>query len=356
LPALAPRTKQEPATFSIDSYLADCRKLALTEIERQIPTDARHTAGLYELMLDYPLRPAKALRPALCMAVCLALGGHMEAALPSAAAFELFHNAFLVHDDVEDDSLLRRHAPTLHRKYGVPIAVNVGDSMLALALQPLLDNVEVLGLGGALRIFKVFARMARESVEGQMLELAWIRGKRWDLRDRDYVRMVHKKTGWYSFISPVQVGALAAGAPAATVSALGRFALTLGIAFQIKDDLLSLEGTEAEIGKDALGDLWEGKYTLPLLHALRTVSDTERQQAVSILSRPRGERDEPAVRRLHAIVTGNDGASLRHARTVADRWAQRSRRALDDVFVAAPDSIHRRFLHELVGFVTQRSS
>jgi geranylgeranyl diphosphate synthase type II len=398
--------------FGIDAYLEDCRGRVLAAIGRYLPADTRHTAGLYDLMLDYPLRPAKALRPALCLGACLALGGEADAALPSAAAFELFHNAFLVHDDVEDGSLVRRHGPTLHTTYGVPIAVNVGDGMLAVALEPLLDNVRVLGLGPALRIFKLIARMARESVEGQMLELDWIRRLRWDLPDREYLRMVHKKTAWYSFIAPLQVGAIAAGADRATADALGRFALTMGIAFQIQDDLLSLESTEDQLGKDALGDLWEGKYTLPLLHALRSLPGDERQEALAILARPRsaesargggdraaraallgrieaavpelaasdremlraalvggaggadgadrastaGEpRDERAVRRLHQLVTGRGGASLDYARGIADRFARRALAVLEGSLGHVADSVHRRFLRGLVDFVIQRT-
>lgn len=351
---------------SIDAYLRECRQLTLDELKRHLPRDTRHSAGLYDIMLDYPMRPAKALRPALCMGAALALGGNLDAALPSAAAFELFHNALLVHDDVEDGSLLRRHGPTLHTTYGVPIAVNVGDGMLAIALEPLLDNVRVLGLGPALRILHLIKRMARESVEGQMMELDWIRRRRWEVRDHEYLRMVHKKTGWYSFISPVQVGAIAAGASSETVDALGRFALGLGIAFQIQDDLLSLEGTEAAIGKDALGDLWEGKYTLPLLHALRSVTDEERAEALAILARPRAERGAEAdaaqlderereVRRLHALVVGRGGASIAHARAVADRFALRARRVLDGALGAIPASVHKGFLRALVDFVIHRS-
>jgi geranylgeranyl diphosphate synthase type II len=382
---------------AVDDYLESCRQQTLAEIRGYLPAERRNTAGLYDLMLEYPLRPAKALRPALCMSVSLALGGNLDAALPSAAAFELFHNAFLVHDDVEDDSTLRRHGPTLHVSHGVPIAVNVGDGMLALALEPLLDNIRALGLGPALRIFRTFARMSRESVEGQMMELDWIRRKKWDLPDREYLRMVHKKTGWYSFIAPVTVGAITAGADGATVGALGRFALTLGIAFQIKDDLLSLEGAEHDIGKDALGDLWEGKYTLPLLHTLRAVSDLERREALEILARPRSSarvssgdeagqallakltrtrdlqpaelalleealtptrlpvRDAAAVARLKSLVAARGGESLAYARREADRWAGRSVRILRATLKRLPDSVHRRFLGDLVAFVMRRT-
>ncbi len=346
-------------SFSIDSYLKDCRKLTLDELRRHLPRDTRHTAGLYDIMLDYPLRPAKALRPALCMGACLALGGNLDAALPSAAAFELFHNALLVHDDIEDGSKLRRHGPTLHEKYGAPIAVNVGDGMLAIAFEPLLDNIRVLGLGPALRILDLIKRMARESVEGQMIELSWIRARRWDIADHEYLRMVHKKTGWYSFISPVHVGAIAAGASAETRAALGRFALCLGIAFQIQDDLLSLEGTEDAIGKDALGDLWEGKYTLPLLHTLRSISAAELREALAILTQPRGERDsarEREVRRLHEMVVGREGSSLTHARATAARFARRARGILDRTLRGISESVHRQFLRALVDFVIHRAS
>jgi geranylgeranyl diphosphate synthase, type II len=385
--------------FRTELYLADCRGLTLAEIKRFLPADGKNTAGLYDLMLDYPMRPAKALRPALTIATCMALGGHLDAILPSAAAFELFHNAFLVHDDVEDGSQLRRHAATLSALHGVPIAVNVGDGMLALALEPLLDNVRAIGLGRALRVLRVFARMTRESVEGQMLELDWIRRGRWDITDREYLRMVHKKTGWYSFIAPVLVGAIAAGADATVSAVLGRFALRLGIAFQIQDDLLSLEGDEREVGKEALGDLWEGKYTLALLHTLRALPPDERREAQDILARPRPSSAEDAsaraeaarlyeklagassglsaeeiallrrsllgggedrktpehVARLHAFVTGRDGVSLAHARRIARRHAARAEVTLTRELRDVPESVHRQFLHSLVSFVIDRA-
>ena len=352
--------------FSAERYLEDCRRLALAEIRRFVPKDTRRSGGLYEVMLDYPLRPAKALRPALCIATCLALGGHVDAVLPSAAAFELFHNAFLVHDDVEDGSLMRRHGETLHRLYGVPIAVNVGDGMLALSLSPLLDNVRVLGLGPALQILQLFARMARESAEGQMLELTWTRARRWNISDREYLCMVHKKTGWYSFVTPVLVGAIASNASPALHPVLCRFALLLGIAFQIQDDLLSLEAGEDAVGKDGLGDLWEGKYTLALIHALRTASPDERGEALAILAKPRPvagaasrvnayeEKTEAEVLHLAGLVRGRRGASLAHARNIARRHVDRAARMLQRELGGMSESIHKQFLSHLVSFVLER--
>lgn len=121
----------------------------LGELEALIPArrDLDEHAGLYDLVLDYPLREAKGLRQFLSIVTCRALGGLLDAVLRSAAVLELYHNAFLVHDDVEDGSELRRGASTLHHAHGVPIAVNVGDAMFALSLRPLLENIEIIGLG-----------------------------------------------------------------------------------------------------------------------------------------------------------------------------------------------------------------
>src|SRR5688500_5094384 len=164
----------------LDNYLAACHELCASEI-RRLFTGGRASSSLFDLILDYPLRGGKALRPTLSIATCLGLGGRLEAILPTAATLELYHNAFLVHDDIEDESVLRRGRPTLHVDHGIPIAVNVGDAMLSLSLQPLLDNVERVGLGPALRILRAVARMTRRTVEGQAIELEWVRSNAWRL-------------------------------------------------------------------------------------------------------------------------------------------------------------------------------
>src|SRR5581483_3238235 len=271
-----PGADSSPQTMDVARYLNECRDLVLQQITETIPKTSRYRPVLYDLVLDYPMREGKALRPALCVAACRALGGRLEAVLPSAMVLELYHNAFLIHDDVEDGSEQRRGAATLHRTHGVPVAVNVGDAMLAMTLEPLLDNIRVVGLGKALRILRTIARMARESAEGQALELDWIRRDRWDLDDTDYVRMVYKKTGWYTFMAPLLVGATAAGASAEHLGELRNFGAVLGVAFQIQDDVLNLTSDEGGYGKEIGGDLWEGKRTLILMHALRQASPAER--------------------------------------------------------------------------------
>jgi geranylgeranyl diphosphate synthase type II len=387
-------------SVELNKYLDDSRELAMREIREIIPREGRCHRVLYDLMFDYPLRPAKALRPALCIATCRALGGTVESIGRSAAIVELYHNAFLIHDDVEDGSENRRDGPTLHRVHGTPIAVNVGDAMLALALEPLLDNMRVIGMGKALRVLQIVARMARESAEGQALELDWIRNRQWQLTDTDYVRMVYKKTSWYTFITPILIGGTVAGASADRLRALRTFAALLGVAFQIQDDVLNLVGETGAYGKEIAGDLWEGKHTLIVMHMMRTAGRQERARARRILAKPRprtpvresrgarsrvvetlraleqrGELGAAAREAIEAALERPGGAdgdcvksepevrfllqlirrcgSIEHARSVSRGFASKAQSILSRADWIEP-SVHRDFLESLVEYVIDR--
>ena len=396
-PARAPRRRFAEA--DLHAYLEECRHLALDAIRTIIPRDTAYGPALYELMLDYPLRSAKALRPALCMATCRALGGRLESVLRSAAVLEFYHNAFLIHDDIEDGSHRRRDRPTLHELHGAPIAINVGDAMLSLALQPLLDNMGTLGLGKALRILQTVARMTRETAEGQAIELRWVRRGCWELTDADYVLMVHKKTSWYTFVAPMVIGGIVAGVPPVHLIELRRFATALGTGFQIHDDVLNLTGAESLYGKEIGGDLWEGKHTLILLHALRSATAEERARAMQVIRKPRPparRRRDTTLRRAelrhlvstlhargHVTATGKRAlqralrgpaddrmktledvrflralidrhGSIEYARRVSRRWAERARRRLGRIASWMPPSVHRDFIQGLIDFVVTR--
>jgi geranylgeranyl diphosphate synthase type II len=334
----------------LNEYLTDVRGLVLAEI-RQLVSGRRYQDVLYDLMLDYPLRAGKSLRPALCIAMCRALGGRLEDVLRTAAVIELYHNAFLIHDDIEDDSRTRRGQPTLHTAHGVPIAINVGDAMLAVAMQPLLDNARVLGLGKALRILELVCKMAIETVEGQALELDWTRRNLWRLRDADYFHLVYKKTCWYTFIAPALIGAIAANLPPERFARLRKLAIYLGVAFQIKDDLLNLEAGVA-YGKDLGDDLREGKRTVILLHALRGATPAERERAEAILERPPGDKTSEEVTFLRRLIDAR--GSLDYARGVAERIARKADGVLDSVSAWMFPSIHLDFLRGLVSYVVSR--
>ncbi|HEX3470923.1 MAG TPA: polyprenyl synthetase family protein, partial [Silvibacterium sp.] len=233
---------------------------------------------LYELVSVYPLRPSKGLRAALCLATCAALGGDPDKALQTAVAIELLHNAFLIHDDVQDGSEHRRGAPTLYREHGIPIAINVGNATNLLALQSLMANRSSLGPQLSWRVFQETQEMMRHSLEGQAIELGWIFDNASRLSARDYLHMCLKKTSWYSFIYPMRVGALIAQDGRLDADQFCRFGWYLGAAFQIQDDLLNLTGDYQAYGKEIGGDLLEGKRTLMLIHLLKHCSPGDRQR------------------------------------------------------------------------------
>ena len=268
-------------------YFEACRGPVFAEVDRIIRNWTSADRRTYGLMTDYVSRKAKGLRPGLCIAVCRALGGALEEVTPSAAVVELFHNAFLIHDDIEDGSEERRGGPALHQSYGTPIALNVGDGLLALSLRPLLENTELLGLSRTLQILEIVVRMVTESFEGQAIELRWIEDGEWDLADGDYEEMVRKKTCCYSFVAPAEIGAVVAKADLSLRRKLIDCMYSLGMAFQIQDDLLNLSDDTQAYGKEINGDLWEGKRTLMLLHALREANNDERDRAHEILAAPR---------------------------------------------------------------------
>lgn len=336
---------------ALKSYLDECRALVLEEIQAIVPEN-RYRPVLYDLVLDYPLRAGKAFRPALCIATARALGGRLEDVLRTAAVLELFHNAFLVHDDIEDGSLIRRGKPTLHQDFGIPIAVNVGDSIFALCLQPLLDNTRLLGLGKALKILELIARMARESVEGQALELDWIRKGQFEVRERDYCLMCYKKSCWYTFIAPTQIGAVISGGQGLLLSHLRKYAAYIGVAFQIQDDVLNLAGDEGKYGKEIGGDLWEGKHTLILMHMLRHATPREAARARAILCKSRLEKTDAEVSFLLELVQRYN--SLEFSRSVARQMGAKAGKALSRAAAWMPASIHRDFLTAMVDYVIER--
>ena len=343
----------------VGRVLADARGDVLRVLDALFAERRQTGYGpLYELLSDYPFREGKGLRPAICLAACLASGGRTEQALHSAAALELFHNAFLVHDDVEDGSEFRRGEVTLLEAHGVPVAVNVGDATNVLALDLLLRNTSAIGVRKALIVFREVERMARESTEGQAIELGWISAQRFELEDRDYVRMAYKKTCWYTVIAPLRIGVVC-GLPAGRFAALQEelqplieLGFLAGIAFQIHDDLLNLEADEGLYGKEIGGDLWEGKRTVMLLHFLRTASPRERGRAIELLTTPRRAKQAGEVDWLYGAM--KRAGSLAHGRALAIEYSEMAIAAWERCPWFDGGDEHARFLRDMLRYVIDR--
>ncbi len=295
--------------------------------------DGEPSEHLYDPMRDFVARSGKGLRPALLIASCRAFGGRKEDALTSAAALELLHNAFLIHDDIQDMSEFRRGQPCLHDRLGVPLAINAGDAMLAHALRLLRSNVSDLGPETAWRVFDEFDHLIAQSLEGQAMELGWIRDNDLTVGPADYLRMTLKKTCWYSFIHPLRIGALIARPRQVNLDGFNAFGFYLGAAFQIQDDVLNLVGSVERYGKEIMGDLYEGKRTLMLARLAGLASPGERQRLHSFLSLSRGARSASEANWL--LETMQSRACISFARDASHQLIKAARAALPVAFAGA---------------------
>lgn len=340
----------ERSRFVVD-MLERYKAVTMDRLMALVP-DKEPRRYLYDLVSLYPQRSGKGLRPGLCIATCRAFGGSVRSVLMSAVAIELFHNAFLVHDDVEDGSLNRRGLPTLASEFGLPIAVNVGDAMNVLSIRPLMENLKELGPTLTWRVFTEIEHMVHESVEGQAMELGWVRDNVCDLSDDDYLRMTLKKTCWYTCIHPCRIGALIGSAGAADLDRFNRFGYFMGAAFQIQDDLLNLVGDEAKYGKEIGGDIWEGKRTLVLIHTLNHCNAREKKRLQRFLSTPRMDRSPEDVLWVYELM--GKYKSMEYARASARQLAGAGLKEFVVAYGDLPDSEDKRFIANIVLYMVER--
>ena len=217
--------------------------------------------------------PGKLLRPQLTLLACRAAGGDPRQALPLAAGIQLIHDFSLIHDDIEDNSDMRRGRPTVWRQWGLAQGINAGDGMFVIA-HLALHRLSAAGVPAevVLEVLQRFDQTILTICEGQFLDLSF----EGDLliSEADYLTMISRKTAALA-AAAAGLGAIVGGADAAMAQALFDFGQNLGIAFQIQDDVLGIWGDPAVTGKPAAADLYRRKLSLPVIHALRTAAQSD---------------------------------------------------------------------------------
>ena len=307
----------------------------------QLSTMARYALG----MADDEGRPTagsrgKRLRPTLLLLVAEAAGGDWRAALPAAAAVELLHNFSLVHDDIQDDSPLRRGRPTVWRLWGRPQAINAGDLLFAMAFAAL-EGLEQSGIPSEAQL------AVQRSLVGACLELT--RGQHLDLRyetldsvcPAGYLSMIRGKSAAL-LAACARIGALLAGAESRRVECFAGFGLNLGMAFQIRDDVLGIWGEPTLTGKSAATDVGSRKKTLPVLHGL------QRSEALARLynKQPPDAEDDAQILSLLEELGAREHALQQEA-----QWTRAAREALE----AAAPGVEGEPLRNLVDKLPGRS-
>lgn len=280
----------------------------------------------------------KQLRPMLALMFSRACSGKAtESSVRYAAAAELLHNATLLHDDVADGSEMRRGKPTIMSLMGPAVSVLVGDYWLVKAMELILCDSE-----HDAKAIRIFSKTLSDLAEGEMLQLQ--KAQNGDTVESDYLRIIYNKTASL-FEAACVTAALSVDASEEYMQAAKDYAVALGLAFQIKDDILDYDGTES-VGKPLGVDILEQKITMPLLGALKSVSSQEQERVREMVKNIGGKpelRDE-----IVSFVKENGG--LEYSVSRLNEYVEAAVRALD----VLPESEEKDFLIKLAQYTAKR--
>jgi geranylgeranyl diphosphate synthase, type II len=290
----------------------------LEQIEQEI-SEINLPAGpsnLYDPVTYIMGLGGKRVRPILTLLGCRLFSGTHHQAISQALAIEVFHNFTLVHDDVMDSADMRRGLPTVHKKWSHNIALLSGDAMLVLAYQLLLDKNHA----DLHKISTVFSKVAMDVCEGQQLDMDY--AEKEDVSMADYLEMIRKKTA-VLLSGSLQIGAIVGGGR--NLEPLATFAESVGLAFQVKDDLLDAFGSD-EFGKAKGGDIIEGKRTWLTIKSYELANDATKKE----LDNAYGLQDEnERVQSVLAIYQGLGIESLAEAEVV--KYSRAAFRSLSEI-------------------------
>lgn len=299
-------------------------------IRRELHSDVPHMREIGEHIVS---AGGKRMRPALLMLICRALGYEGTQHQELGATIELLHTATLMHDDVVDESALRRGKPTANAIWGNGVAVLVGDFLYTRSFQMMIRSKN-------LRVMEALADAANRLSEGEVYQMKNAKDPTMD--ERRYFAVIERKTACLFEAGAKMAAAIADATPEAE-QAVKDYAMALGNAFQIADDILDYSGQSDQIGKNLGADLREGKVTLPLIYARRQANPEDRQLIEDAIRQGDGEFDK-----ILAIVLKSN--SLEKCKQRAYQEYERGKIALEKL----PPSIFRDSLLKLLLFTVQR--
>jgi len=307
------------------------------EILRLVGDHDESTRGLYEMVryhlgLDGSGSAGKRMRPLLGLLAYASITGEYEPALPGAAAVELGHNFSLIHDDIEDSDVERRHRPTLWSLHGIPQAINTGDAVFVLS-RIALHRLTDLGFSDTkvLRLMRLYDETCLALCEGQYIDI-WTSGHDDPMTVELYFDMIGRKTA--ALISAaIEAGALLATDDEGVIARYRAFGWALGLAFQLNDDLLGIWGEEATTGK-AASDIAKHKKTLPILYAFEQAGSTDHRRLGEVYRDP-----NPSAADIAEVVAILERTGARaYTRGQARRYRDEALAELDAAGVVRPEA------------------
>ncbi|MDO8633850.1 MAG: polyprenyl synthetase family protein [archaeon] len=302
--------------------------------------------SLVDPMWDFLDRGGKRWRPALMVLCCEAVGGNPELALPLSPIPELVHSGSIVLDDIEDETDLRRGKPAMHKMFGADIAINNGMMLFYLPMV-LVANSNYLSLEQKNKLYKIYVDEMLKLSFGQGMDIFWHRGVKKTVSEENYLQMCSFKTGALARLS-AKFGAVVGGADDKTADLLGGFANTIGVAFQIRDDVLNLS-EERALGKEFAEDIHEGKRTLMVIHAFNNSQKKVAERLLEIVS---SRTNDDSVKR-EAIFIMKKAGSMDYASEMAEKLVSAAWKKVDK---ALPGSKSKSMLREFADYLVERKT
>ncbi len=286
----------------------------------------------------------KKIRPSLVLLSCEAVGGSVDSALKTAAAVELIHTFSLIHDDIMDKDDMRRGKPSVHVKWGEPMAILTGDTLFSKAFETILetgiDGVTYERVVGAL---KTVVDSCTKICEGQAFDMCF--EGNFEVTEVEYMNMIYMKTAAL-IAAASKAGAILGGGTPQQVEAFEEYGKLIGLAFQIQDDYLDVVSSEEDLGKPVGSDIVEGKMTLMVVNALSKASPEDKKELISILK----AHEDTDVGRAIEILEKYD--SIKYTYNISLNNVEKAKKLLDVV----EDSDAKQSLIMLADFVLHRTS
>ena len=297
---------------------------------------------LYDAAEHLIIHGGKRLRPFMVIESCKILGGKTSDALPAASAVEMVHNFTLVHDDIMDNDEIRHGVPTVHKKFGMPIAILAGDVLFSKAFQ--IVTKSNLSAGSINQLVSRLAKACVDVCEGQLLDIKMAEEKKIPTQ-KEYVNMVSKKTAALFDVS-CSMGAICASNKEKDISNLSSFGRNLGIAFQITDDLIGVMGNPKVTKKPVGNDLREGKKSLPILLAIKAARGKDKK----IIQKAFGNSKVTKKNLDEAVNVIRSLGIEENVRNQALKYAEKAEKSLDNY-----SGRSKKELVRLLDFVVKRS-
>jgi len=305
----------------------------------------------WQLISDYPNRKGKYLRPTLLILTTKAMGISEKYCLKTAAAIQTSEEWILNHDDIEDDSPLRRGRPTLHKLYGIELAINAGDSLHSIMWKILIDNFELLDKSKATIIMNEFYKIIMRTTLGQTVDLKWFKEKKLSFTDEDWYFVADSKSSYYTIAAPMRLGAIIANANEKQLNAISKFGYQLGRSFQLIDDILDITSDFKGL-KQKGDDIYAGKRTLILGHLLRNASQQDKNKIVFIINKTRKKKTNKEVEWI--IEKMHQYKSIDYARNKAVFFQNRAKQVFDQELKFMAKQPYRNQLRQIMKFILER--